>query len=110
MSKKWTPISQTAEVLTEKYTLENRTTDFGLLRISISPQARMAAESHQVSELWTVVLGNVVAIIGEDRISLTPGDTVEIPPYSSHSLVNDTSELVVVMSVFWDSRGHDKDN
>ena len=69
--------------------------------VTISPNTRMARHIHPNTEEAIVVLeGTVVAILGRDRATISPGDTVLAPAGSTHGLINPSDQPARVLFIF----------
>jgi mannose-6-phosphate isomerase len=84
-------------------------TGFKVKRISVTASGRLSLQSHKHrSEHWTVVNGTATVTVDEAVLTLTRGQSVDIPLGAKHRLENLGSELVEIIEVqFGDYLGED---
>ena len=69
-------------------------------RLTVDPGQHLSLQyHHHRSEHWVVVSGIATVQLGEDRMTLSPGHSVDIPLGAHHALGNDTDEPVIVVEV-----------
>ena len=69
-------------------------------RLTVDPGQHLSLQyHHHRSEHWVVVSGVATVQLGEDRLSLAPGHSIDIPLGVQHSLGNDTEQPVIVIEV-----------
>jgi quercetin dioxygenase-like cupin family protein len=69
--------------------------------VTIAPNSRLARHIHPNTEEAIVVLeGNLVAMLGRERATISPGDTVLAPAGSTHGLVNPNDQPARVLFIF----------
>ncbi|MFB9354131.1 phosphomannose isomerase type II C-terminal cupin domain [Sneathiella chinensis] len=74
--------------------------DFVVKRITINPGARLSLQYHQHrEEIWTVVRGGGVAVVGDETVSLEVGQTVRVPVLKSHRMTNTGQDPLVFIEV-----------
>lgn len=60
-----------------------------LAEARVAPASRTALHRHHRSEeLYHIVVGRGVVTVGEDEVTVVPGDTVLIPPGTPHRIRN----------------------
>jgi mannose-6-phosphate isomerase-like protein (cupin superfamily) len=71
--------------------------------LTVNPHEVLSLQYHtNRDEFWHVISGTGMAVIGEKRIPLNPGDNQFVPRETHHSLEGGTSTLVVVELAFGD--------
>jgi mannose-6-phosphate isomerase len=82
---------------------------FKVKRISVTAAGRLSLQSHKHrSEHWTVVNGTATVTVDEAVLTLSRGQSVDIPLGAKHRLENLGSELVEIIEVqFGDYLGED---
>ena len=69
-------------------------------RLTVDPGQHLSLQyHHHRSEHWVVVSGVATVQLGEDRLTLSPGHSIDIPLGAQHSLGNDTEQPVIVIEV-----------
>lgn len=58
--------------------------------------------SHEENEIFICIQGNAEIVLGEDRVPVTQGDVVTIPPSVRHYVDNRTAEDFHMYSIWWD--------
>jgi oxalate decarboxylase/phosphoglucose isomerase-like protein (cupin superfamily) len=58
--------------------------------------------SHEENEIFICVQGNADIMLGEERVPVTQGDVVAIPPSTRHYVDNRTAEDFHMYSIWWD--------
>ena len=78
-------------------------------RIVVKPQGRLSLQTHKHRwEHWTVISGEVIATVGEAVLTLTRGESIDVPLGFLHRLENFGSEDAVLIEVqFGDYLGED---
>ncbi len=65
-------------VVTEKYVLKI---------LEIKKGHRFSLQYHEIKdEAWLVIKGKLLAVYGEEKLTLIPGDIVRVPPKTIHRL------------------------
>ncbi|GLQ05748.1 hypothetical protein GCM10007924_09690 [Sneathiella chinensis] len=60
----------------------------------------MSLQYHQHrEEIWTVVRGGGVAVVGDETVSLEVGQTVRVPVLKSHRMTNTGQDPLVFIEV-----------
>ena len=73
---------------------------FQVKRLSIKPGAKLSLQMHKKrSEHWVVVSGIALVTNGEQAFTLNKGESTYIPLGVTHSLENQTSELLEIIEV-----------
>jgi mannose-6-phosphate isomerase len=90
------------------YVLEEKT-GFKVKRLSVNPQGRLSLQSHKHRyEHWTVVEGTATVTVDDKVLTLTRGQSVDIPFRSKHRLENFGTDQVEIIEVqFGDYLGED---
>lgn len=74
--------------------------DHKVKRIVVYPGKRLSLQRHQRRrENWTIVSGHPIVTRDEEQISLTPGDSVQIPLRAIHRIFNPGQTDVVFVEV-----------
>ena len=69
--------------------------------VTIAPNSRLPRHIHPNTEEAIVVLeGTLVAMLGRERVTISPGDTVLAPAGSTHGLVNPNDRPARVLFIF----------
>jgi mannose-6-phosphate isomerase-like protein (cupin superfamily) len=74
---------------------------FTLARISVPVGVRTAEDHHEVREIWLVQSGSGLAKIDGIEIRISPGDSLYFESFRKHQLLNDGSEPVEIISIWW---------
>jgi mannose-6-phosphate isomerase len=82
---------------------------FKVKRLTVNPQGRLSLQSHKHrSEHWTVVNGEATVTIDDKVLTLTRGQSVDIPLGARHRLENFGKDQVDIIEVqFGDYLGED---
>jgi glycosyltransferase involved in cell wall biosynthesis/quercetin dioxygenase-like cupin family protein len=71
------------------YEVLSEAPDHKVKRIVVWPGKRLSLQRHtRRSEQWTIVSGHPVVTLGEEEISLNPGDSIRIPLGARHRVAN----------------------
>ncbi|MCK5001502.1 MAG: glycosyltransferase [Gammaproteobacteria bacterium] len=74
--------------------------DHKIKELIINPGERLSLQKHQRrAEHWTVVSGEALVTVGENEISLKPGQSVDIPKGSVHRILNPGDVPLVIVEV-----------
>lgn len=69
-------------------------------RVEVRPGHRLSLQfHHHRSEHWVIVAGTGEATVGDDRLSVAPGDYVAIPCGARHRIHNTGTDLLVFVEV-----------
>ncbi len=75
-------------------------TECKVKRLTVDPGQHLSLQyHHHRSEHWVVVSGVATMQLGEDKFTLSPGHSIDIPLGAQHSLGNDTDQPVIVIEV-----------
>ncbi len=75
-------------------------TECKVKRLTVGPGQHLSLQyHHHRSEHWVVVSGVATVQLGEDKFTLSPGHSIDIPLGAQHSLGNDTDQPVIVIEV-----------
>ena len=73
---------------------------FQVKKIHINPGAKLSLQMHyKRSEHWVIVNGVATAVVGEDTLTLSKGESTYISTGVVHSLENNTNELLEIVEV-----------
>lgn len=73
---------------------------FQVKRLHINPNARLSLQKHyKRAEHWVVVSGVATVVNGDDKLSLTKGESTYIPIGTKHSLANQTDVELEIIEV-----------
>lgn len=73
---------------------------FKVKRIEVRPGQRLSLQSHEHrAEHWVVAGGRAVVTVGDQEISLLPGEHVHIPQGARHRLANQDEEALLLIEV-----------
>lgn len=79
--------------------LSNRP-DHKVKRIVVYPGKRLSLQRHQHrSEHWTIISGSATVTRDAEQITLSPGESIDIPLGAAHRVLNSTDELLVFIEV-----------
>lgn len=66
----------------------------------VKPGMKLSLQSHDLrEEHWICVSGKGFAILGNDKVSLFPGQRIHVPKKIIHRIVNDSDELLRITEV-----------
>jgi mannose-6-phosphate isomerase len=82
---------------------------FKVKRIVVTPGGRLSLQSHKHrGEHWTVVGGTATVTVGDNVVTLTRSQSIDIPQGAKHRLENHHQDLVEIIEVqFGDYLGED---
>jgi mannose-1-phosphate guanylyltransferase/mannose-6-phosphate isomerase len=73
---------------------------FQVKRLHVNPGAKLSLQMHHKrAEHWVVVSGVATAINGKEMLTLTEGESTDIPIGTTHGLENKTNELLEIIEV-----------
>ena len=68
--------------------------------IEVNPESRMSYQLHsRRQEQWTVIYGELTVILNDVELTLTPGQSINIPLGAKHRAWNKTDKLVRFVEV-----------
>jgi mannose-6-phosphate isomerase-like protein (cupin superfamily) len=76
-------------------------TPFRATRIVVQAGGSSPVDVHAATECWFAASGTATMRLGDDSLTLTQGDVVEIAPHIPHQAVNDTDSDFVFFSLWW---------
>ena len=83
-----------------KYEVLHSESGFQVKRVEVNPASRLSLQKHaQREELWTVVSGEGVAVIGENEIKVKKGSTIRVPSGAKHRMGNTGKVPLVFIEV-----------
>ena len=69
-------------------------------RITVNPYSRLSYQYHKKrSETWTIVEGEALVILDDERVFRSPGESIKIPLGAKHRAWNETHELGLFIEV-----------
>lgn len=74
---------------------------FRATRIVVQAGGCSPVDKHAATECWFAASGTATIRLGDDSLTLTQGDVVEIAPDVPHQAVNDTDSDFVFFSLWW---------
>ncbi|MET9449801.1 cupin domain-containing protein [Streptomyces cinerochromogenes] len=74
---------------------------YGAMVFKVAPGTTTEPHRHASEETWAVQSGAGYCLVDGERIGLIPGSRVVAPPHSEHTITNDGSEDLVVLSMWW---------
>lgn len=76
---------------------------FRATRMVVKAGGRSPVDKHAVTECWLVASGTATVQLGEDTLTLRPGDVLGIAPHVPHQAVNDTNQDFVFFALWWNA-------
>jgi mannose-6-phosphate isomerase-like protein (cupin superfamily) len=74
--------------------------DHRVKRFTINPRSRLSLQRHQKrQEHWFVLRGEAVATLGDRKVTLVPGSSVDVPLRTIHRIENLKEEAFVFIEV-----------
>lgn len=74
--------------------------NYKVKRILVKPTGRLSLQYHKHrAEVWTIIEGNPIVTIDDQKNSCVPGQTVIIPLGAIHRIENQTNEDVIFVEV-----------
>lgn len=68
--------------------------------LTVNPNAILSLQSHKLRrEVWTVLEGKIEATRGDEVITVSKGETIEIPRGAQHRIANPFSETAIVHEI-----------
>ena len=74
---------------------------FGAAWGYLEGQSMMEEHAHPTYEIYTVFSGKGFCHIGGERFAVTPGDVVNIPPDSTHTMECEAGESLLWAAYWW---------
>ncbi|MGW5023703.1 cupin domain-containing protein, partial [Streptomyces albidoflavus] len=75
---------------------------FGSVFGSVPAHTVSKRHAHQDGEMFIVLAGKAVVVLGEEERVLGPGEVVHLSPFGFHEIRNDFDEPFDIVSVFWE--------
>ncbi|WP_165401481.1 cupin domain-containing protein [Herbihabitans rhizosphaerae] len=69
----------------------------------MDPGAHSPVDKHAVTECWLASTGTARMTLGDEELTLTPGDIIAIAPHVPHQVFNESDDDFVFFSVWWDA-------
>jgi mannose-6-phosphate isomerase-like protein (cupin superfamily) len=76
---------------------------FRATRIVVKAGGRSPVDKHAVTECWLVASGAATVRLGDDILTLKPGDVLGIAPHLPHQAINDTDQDFVFFALWWNA-------
>ncbi|MER6343564.1 class I tRNA ligase family protein [Streptomyces sp. NPDC001595] len=76
---------------------------FGSVFGSVPAHSTSKRHSHQDGEIFFVLGGEAVVVLGEEERTLRKGDAVHLTPFTFHEIRNASDEPFDLVSVYWDN-------
>ncbi|MCS3769219.1 mannose-6-phosphate isomerase-like protein (cupin superfamily) [Aeromonas hydrophila] len=68
----------------------------------ISPGTSSTPHEHHEYEIFVAIKGNAYILCDGVKTLFTAGDTVQFPPFTKHSVINESNEPFEMYSIWWD--------
>ena len=82
------------------FTVLDEGENFKVKRIEVLPGKRLSYQKHaQRAEHWMVVLGEARVTLDDEEITVTAGETVDIPVESKHRVENPGTEKLIFIEI-----------
>lgn len=75
---------------------------FGSVFGSVPGHTVSKRHAHQDGEVFVVLAGRAVVVVGDEERELGAGETVFIPPFSAHEIRNERDEPFDIVSIYWE--------
>jgi mannose-6-phosphate isomerase-like protein (cupin superfamily) len=77
---------------------------FAAAKLTVAAGGHSNVDRHVDQELWIVLEGEGVGTIGGQVVSLKSGDTINVDPLLSHSIINQADTPLIILSFWWKPR------
>jgi len=84
--------------------------DFNTTFVKIEPNESTTAHAHFERENFIVISGEGQLIADNKTYSLKAGNSVYVPSFVSHSIVNTACKPLLVHSLYWEPKANEKDH
>ena len=75
---------------------------YKIKKIIVDPGGKLSLQQHEHrSEHWVVVRGQAEVILNNEKKILKENDKIFIPPKSKHRLINNSSDKLVVIEIWY---------
>ncbi|MFB7248889.1 methionine--tRNA ligase [Streptomyces populi] len=78
---------------------------FGSVFGSVPARTTSKRHAHQDGEIFFVLDGEAVVVLGDEERTLRKGESVHLTPFSFHEIRNESDEPFDLVSVYWDDAG-----
>ncbi|MCP9999687.1 cupin domain-containing protein [Streptomyces sudanensis] len=75
---------------------------FGSVFGSVPAHSVSKRHAHQDGEMFIVLSGRAVVVLGEEERELGPGGVVYLSPFGFHEIRNESDEPFDIVSVYWE--------
>ncbi|MGW4158340.1 class I tRNA ligase family protein [Streptomyces sp. NPDC004788] len=75
---------------------------FGSVFGSVPPHTVSKRHAHQDGEMFVVLAGRAVVVLGDEERVLEPGGVVYLSPFGFHEIRNESDEPFDIVSVYWE--------
>ena len=73
-----------------------KTTAYWVKKLFVHKDARLSLQSHQYrDEVWFVLSGKIIALVGNKSHEVQPGDVVFVPKKSKHRITGITEACIL---------------
>ncbi|UGY95095.1 class I tRNA ligase family protein [Streptomyces gobiensis] len=76
---------------------------FGSVFGSVPPHTTSKRHAHQDGEMFIVLSGKAVVVLGEEEQEFGPREVVHLSPFSFHEIRNESDEPFDIVSIFWEN-------
>ncbi|MEU6440361.1 class I tRNA ligase family protein [Streptomyces sp. NPDC047046] len=76
---------------------------FGSVYGSVPPHTASKRHAHQDGEIFFVLDGEAVVVLGDEERLLRRGDVIHLTPFSFHEIRNESDAPFDLISVYWDN-------
>ncbi|MEU7560404.1 class I tRNA ligase family protein [Streptomyces eurythermus] len=75
---------------------------FGSVFGSVPPHTVSKRHAHQDGEMFIVLAGKAVVVLGDEERELGPGEVVHLSPFGFHEIRNESGEPFDIVSIYWE--------
>jgi mannose-6-phosphate isomerase-like protein (cupin superfamily) len=79
----------------------NLSPPFTLIYFEIQPQHATPLDQHEEKECWIVLKGGGILHYEMDHTRICAQDMLFFAPFKKHQVVNDSNELLGIVSIYW---------
>ncbi len=76
---------------------------FGSVFGSVPPHTVSKRHSHQDGEMFIVLAGKAIVVLGDEERLLGPGEVIYLSPFDHHEIRNESDEPFDIVSIYWDN-------
>ncbi|MDJ0676461.1 MAG: cupin domain-containing protein [Calothrix sp. MO_167.B42] len=77
---------------------------FQASRFTVDPDCSSPPEKHEVHEMWFISEGKGKLSYDKQEMQIKQNDFVYFEPNKTHQVINDSSEMMVIFSIWWSDR------